>query len=168
MVLHDSGQGGLVIDLRDPGGQLGVPHGGVSTDELIIVLCELGSLVGVAEVEVSTGRLGGIPLHAVRQLALHTTLRSGGWKHLRVLRCNGTEVRLDDRGVLALVETTWVSAGTEVLPALCLHGSIDALRSLALIEESLWLSERRSLDQRGRGQDGDERNLHGENGISRL
>jgi hypothetical protein len=66
VVLHDAGQGGLVPDRGDPAGQLRVPHGSVTTDELAIVLCELGSLIGGAEVEGTTLRLDGIPLHAIR------------------------------------------------------------------------------------------------------
>ena len=72
VVLHDGGQGRLVPDLRDPAGQLGVPHGGVAADELAIVLCELGSLVGATKVELATGRLSGIPLHAILKLVSHS------------------------------------------------------------------------------------------------
>ena len=141
VVLHDSGQGGLVPDGRDPTGKLGVPDGGVSTDELAIVLGELSSLVGGAEGEFAAGRLGSIPLHGV-------------------LRGDLTKVGLDDGSVLALVESAWVSGGTEVLPALGLHGGIEALRSLALLKESLWLSKGRGSDQSAGRKDGDERKLH--------
>ena len=65
VVLHHRRQGSLVVDLGYPGRQLRVPHGGVSADEEAVVLCELGSLVGGAELEVATAGLGGVPLHAV-------------------------------------------------------------------------------------------------------
>jgi hypothetical protein len=167
VVLHDSGQGGLVPDGRNPAGQLRVPHGGVTAEELAVVLCELGGLVGSAEVERTTRGLSGIPLHATQQSALHTFCFEAS-RDSRVLGCDLTEVRLDDGTVLSTVEAAWVGAGTEVLPALCLHRSIDALSSLALIEEGFGLSERRSRNQRGGGQDGDERKLHGEFELSRL
>ena len=82
VVLHNGGQGGLVPDLRDPAGQLGVPHGSVTADELAIVLCELGGLVCGAEGERTTLGLDGIPLHAVRQLAPQKHIAFVGAKRL--------------------------------------------------------------------------------------
>lgn len=64
VVLHDGGQGSLVPNLRNPAGKLGVPDSGVATHEDLVVLGELDSLVGLAEVEVATGAFSCIPLHA--------------------------------------------------------------------------------------------------------
>ena len=143
VVLHDGGQSGLVTDLADPRGQLRVPDGGVATDELAVVLGKLDRLVGSAKVEVAARGLGGIPLH-------------------RVLAGDLAKVGLDDGSVLAAVESVGVSGSTKVLPALGLHGGIEALCGLALREVDLGLGEGGGSDQSTGGKEGDEGKLHGE------
>lgn len=65
VVLHDRDQGGLVVDVGDPGGHLAVPDKGVTTDKLAVGLSPVDEPVSTAEVEVATRRLGGIELHGV-------------------------------------------------------------------------------------------------------
>ena len=103
---HDFLELGLVGDGRDPGGELGVPDGGVSTDELVVLGGEADERVGAVEGELALGGLGGIPLHAV-------------------LRSDLAEVVHDDLLVLALAEGTLVGGNTEVLLAVRLEGSVE-------------------------------------------
>jgi hypothetical protein len=70
VVGHDSGQGGLVADLRDPAGKLRVPHGGVSTDELLVLGGKGDGLVSGAEVEFAARALRGVPLHAMMVVSI--------------------------------------------------------------------------------------------------
>lgn len=65
VVLHDSDQGVLVVDLGDPVGKLAVPDKGVTTDELAVGLGPVDEPVSTVEVEVATGRLSSIELHGV-------------------------------------------------------------------------------------------------------
>jgi hypothetical protein len=82
VVLHDSGQGGLVPDGADPAWELGVPDGGVSTDELAVVLGESNSLVGGTEVELATRGLSSIPLHAVKEVSISVlSFQHGTWTY---------------------------------------------------------------------------------------
>jgi hypothetical protein len=160
VVLHDAGQGGLVLDGRNPGGQLAVPDGGVTTDQLLVVGGELDSLVGGAQVELALAGLSSIPLHAALIVSMnisHCRLAD----NLRVLGGDLTEVGLDDGGVLGLVEPAGVRAGTEVLLALLDHSIVDALRSLAL-EELDGLDGRSSKGKTAAQQEsGSKSELHG-------
>ena len=61
----------LVGDALDPGGQLRVPQKGVATKHLAVLGSKRGSLVGRVEGELATGRLDGIPLHAVNAVSIN-------------------------------------------------------------------------------------------------
>ena len=52
VVLHDVGEGSLVVDVLDPLGQLGVPNQSVTTNELAILGSKLHQVVASCEVEV--------------------------------------------------------------------------------------------------------------------
>jgi len=111
VVLHDVGEGGLVVDVLDPLGKLGVPDKSVTTDELAVLASEVDKVVATSEVELALSRLSGIPLHAVL----------GG---------NLAKVGLDDGSSLGITESTLVSSGTEVLLALGLEKLVQAVRGL--------------------------------------
>ena len=65
VVLHDRDQGGLVVDVGDPGGDLAVPNKSVATDKLAVGLSPVDEPVRTTEVELATRRLSGIELHGV-------------------------------------------------------------------------------------------------------
>lgn len=111
VVLHDVGEGGLVVDVLDPLGKLGVPDKSVATDELAVLAGKVDEVVATSEVELALSRLSGIPLHAVL----------GG---------DLTKVGLDNGGGLSVTESTLVSSGTEVLLALGLEELVQAVRGL--------------------------------------
>jgi hypothetical protein len=158
VVLDDSGQSGLVSNRGDPSRKLRVPHRGVSTHELAVVLGELDGLVCGAEVEGAARRLCRIPLHTAEILAL--ALTSCFCIGLRVLRRDLTKVGLNDCASLTAVKTTRVGASTEVLLSLGLHGSVDALGCLTLIEDGLRFGEGSCCDERAGRQEGDKREFH--------
>jgi len=85
-----------------------------------------------------------------------TLIRLVAALNVRVLGGDLAKVGLDDGTVLAAVETAGVGGGTKVLSALCLHGGIDALRGLALLNEGLWLSKGSGRDEGADGEEGDE------------
>jgi len=136
VVLDGGGQGGLVVDLADPAGQLRVPHKGVAADGLVVLLGPVDEVVGAAPRVGALLALQALPLHAVlgRDLA---------------------EVGLEDGRVLARRQETLVSAGTVVELALGLDERVDALRGLArLVGGGRHGAERR--------QEGNKTGLHGD------
>jgi hypothetical protein len=111
VVLHDVREGGLVVDVLDPLGKLGVPNQSVATDELTILAGKVDEVVATSEVKLALGGLSGIPLHAVL----------GG---------NLTKVGLDDGSGLSVTKSTLVSSSTEVLLALGLEELVQAVGGL--------------------------------------
>lgn len=66
MVLHDLDQRSIVESaFRDPRGKLAVPYKVVAVELELVLLCEVGDLVGACEGEVSLGRFGGLPFHCI-------------------------------------------------------------------------------------------------------
>lgn len=77
MVLQDSGQLSLVVDVRDPGRQLRVPDHVVAADDLVVGRCPVDQVIGSCEAELALRWLGGIPLHAVLRCDLAEVLLVG-------------------------------------------------------------------------------------------
>jgi hypothetical protein len=161
VVLHHRGQCGLVTNLRNPAGKLRVPDEGVSTDELLVGSGEAGYRIGVCEVELAARALSSIELPAWDVLVLHTT-ENDAFFRLPVLCGDLSEVCLDDGSVLSSVESVGVSGGTEVLPALLDHGSVNALGSLALIKLDGFRRGDGRRDCRTGQKSGDDGELHNE------
>jgi hypothetical protein len=64
VVLNNAGQGTRVADRRHPAGQLRVPDGSVSTDELVVLNSPVDKGVKTVEVEVALRGLDGVPFTA--------------------------------------------------------------------------------------------------------
>ncbi|KAG9966599.1 family 10 xylanase, partial [Aureobasidium melanogenum] len=111
VVLHDVGEGGLVVNVLDPLGKLRVPDKGVATDEVAVLAGEVDKVVTTSEVEVALAALGSIPLHGVLGGKL-------------------TKVGLDDGSSLSVAQSTLVTASTEVLLALGLEELVKAVSRL--------------------------------------
>lgn len=137
-----------------------MPYGSVTTDELLVVGRELDKLVGLSEVERAFVGLGGVPFHAATLLVLARFVTCVASADVPVLWGNLTEVRLDDGGVGTSVQAAGVGAGTKVLPALCNHSIRNTLRSLAFIEDGLWLCHREGRNQSTGGEKRDEGEFH--------
>lgn len=111
VVLHDVGKGGLIVDVLDPLGKLGVPDKGVATDEVAVLAGEVDEVVTTGEVEVALAALGSIPLHGVLGSKL-------------------TKVGLDNGSSLGITQSTLVTTSTEVLLALGLEELVKAVSGL--------------------------------------
>jgi hypothetical protein len=111
VVLHDVGEGGLVVDVLDPLGKLGVPDQSVTANEVAILAGKVDEVIPTSIVKLALSRLSGVPLHAVL----------GG---------DLTKVGLDDGSGLGVTESTLVSSSTEVLLALGLEELVQAVRGL--------------------------------------
>lgn len=112
MVDHNCLQLGLVPDAADPVGKLRVPHGGVSTDVLLVCGSPVHQVVCGPKGEGSLTAFSGVPLHAV-------------------LRCHLAKVVLDNLRIGAFLEETLVCGNANILLAFCLERSIKvALRAM--------------------------------------
>jgi hypothetical protein len=63
MVLDDSREGRLVIDVADPAGQLRVPKQGMAANRFVVLLGEVDERIAAAVAELAPARLGRIPFH---------------------------------------------------------------------------------------------------------
>lgn len=113
MVLQNTGQLGLVVDLADPARELTVPAEGVTSDRLVVGRGPVDEVVGAGKVEVALGGLGGVPLHAVLGRDL-------------------TKVGLDDGCRLASAQSVLVRTGSIVELALGLDERVDRSGRLTL------------------------------------
>ena len=137
MVLHDRNKGVLVVDLGNPARKLAVPDEGVTTNELAVGLGPVDKVISTTELEVATGRLGGIELHGV-------------------LGCNLAKVGFGSIVDVAVGESSLVTSGTPVpeyvlarLVTTVMHHSTDFL-PLALKPASTDLAARASMLASGR------------------
>lgn len=65
VVLHDTHQRCIVVDLAYPIRQLAVPHQSVTTQLLVILRGEVGNLIGIAPAELTATGLSSIPFHGI-------------------------------------------------------------------------------------------------------
>lgn len=99
VVLHDSGEGGPVIDVLNPRGQLGVPNKGVTTNKLAVLLSPVDEVVTTSQAEAAAGSFSRLPLHAV-------------------LRGKNTELISHNLGNLADTQSVLVTSGTVITATL--------------------------------------------------
>lgn len=129
VVLDDSGQSSLVLDVGNPSRELRVPQGSMASDELAIGGGEVCHGVSAAEGESVTRRLDSVPLHGVlgSQLA---------------------KVSLDDCNLLGIVDEVWVDDVTPVLLAFGNEGCVERLDLAGVEGVWCWDSQHQWQEER--------------------